>query len=238
MSDDTPTSTLPQSSTPDADPDQRNRTIAAVVAVGAAALFLVVAIAVTRGGSGDDASTGDDNGEAFGGAQVDPADYPRAQFTLTTTDGRPYDFAAETQGKLTLLFFGYTNCPDVCPVQMATLTAALKTPAMPSPTVVFVTTDPARDTPERLREWLDGYDADYVGLTGTLDEITTAEIAAQVPPSTIFDNASGEYEVGHAAQVIAYAPDDRAHAVYPFGVRREDWLSDLPLMMEKWGPGS
>jgi protein SCO1/2 len=237
MSDDTPTSTLPQSSTPHADPNQRNRTIAAVVAVGAAALFLVVAIAVTRGGSDSGSDSTDASGDTWGGAQVNPGDYPRAQFTLTDTNGQPYDFAAQTQGKLTLLFFGYTHCPDVCPVQMATLTAALQTPAMPNPTVVFVTTDPARDTPERLREWLDGYDADYVGLTGTLDQITEAEIAARVPPSTIFDQASGDYEVGHAAQVIAYAPDDQAHVVYPSGVRRQDWLSDLPRMMELWGTG-
>ena len=62
---------------------------------------------------------------------------------LTGTDGQPYDFQAETAGKLTFLFFGYTNCPDVCPISMATLTAALNDLNRVGAKVVFVTTDPS-----------------------------------------------------------------------------------------------
>ncbi len=233
MSTETDSPTAPPTTTPSA--NERARIVAATVAVGAAALFLLAAIAITRGEDSGDESQG--ASKAWGGAQVNASDYPRPQFTLTDTTGQPYDFAAQTQGKLTLLFFGYTHCPDVCPGQMTTLTAALKTAGMPKPTVVFVTTDPARDTPERLRNWLDAYDASYVGLTGTIDQIQQAELAAKVPPSTVLDGASGDYEVGHAAQVTAYTPDDYAHLVYPFGIRRQDWLSDLPRMMDEWGGG-
>lgn len=233
MSDETLTSSPP----PSPSADQRTRTIAAVVAVGAAALFLLVAIAVTRSGGEDDAAaeTSGEEDSGLSGVAVDPRAYPRPAFTLTDIEGKPYDFMTETQGELTLLFFGYTHCPDICPVQMATLTAALNQPAMPEATVVFVTTDPERDTPDRLREWLGGFDADYVGLSGTPEQIAAAEVAASVPASVIYDDVSGEYEVGHAAQVLAYSPDDQAHAVYPSGVRRQDWMADLPLLAERRG---
>ncbi|MGH9213333.1 MAG: SCO family protein [Acidimicrobiales bacterium] len=207
-----------------------------MVAVGAAALFLVGAVAVAQGRD-DDAEA-----PAWGGSPVAPP-LARPDFTLTDTEGRPFDFRAETEGRLTLLFFGYTNCPDVCPVHMATLSAALETPGMPEPTVVFVTTDPDRDTPERLRQWLDQFDPQFVGLTGTIEEIAAAEAAAQVAGSMVEPaedgsepTADGDYNVAHAAQLIAYTPDDQAHVVYPFGVRREDWVNDLPLLMANWGP--
>jgi protein SCO1/2 len=206
-----------------------------LVAVAAAALFLAAAVAVvqTRGN--------EDEADTWGGTAVDPA-LPRPDFTLADTDGQPFDFGTETQGRLTLLFFGYTNCPDVCPVHMATLSAALDTPGMPEPTVVFVTTDPQRDTAEGLRSWLDQFDPAFVGLRGTPDQIAAAEAAAQVGGSAVIqpeDEADGsDYEVGHAAQIIAYTPDDQAHVVYPFGVRREDWVNDLPRLLQRWGDES
>ena len=84
----------------------------------------------------------------------------KPDFTLTDTSGHPYDFRARTQGQLTLLFFGYTHCPDVCPITLATIAGALNNLPGHAVTVVFVTTDPARDTTSRLRSWLDGYDTE------------------------------------------------------------------------------
>jgi len=216
-------------------PEDRIKLIAGLVAIGAAALFFIGTVAVVTG-RGSDAS-GDD---AWGGTLVEPA-LARPDFTLTDTDGQPYDFGAETAGRLTLLFFGYTHCPDVCPVHMATLSAALDTPGMPDPTVVFVTTDPTRDDPARLREWLDQFDASFVGLTGTAEQIAAAEDAARVGRSAPIPTEDGadagdgtDYQVGHAAQIVAYTPDDQAHLVYPFGVRRQDWVNDLPRLLDQW----
>ena len=99
--------------------------------------------------------------------------YRRPSFTLTDTTGAAYDFKAATAGRPTLLFFGYTNCPDVCPTTMADVAVALRglDPALAAEVqVVFVTTDPAFDTPEVLGEYLGRFDADlptpFVGLTG------------------------------------------------------------------------
>jgi protein SCO1 len=239
MSIDTATDT-PDRARPGPDPrsphDDRVRQVAGLVAIGALLLLVIASVAAVR------QSSGDGEADPWGGVLLDRAQ-PRPDFTLTDTEGRPYDFGAETQGRLTLLFFGYTYCPDICPVQMAVLTGALESPGMPDPVVVFVTTDPARDTPERLRDWLDGFDPSYVGLYGTPEEIARAEAASGVAGSIRPGEAGGDdgsaagddYEVGHAAQVVAYTPDDRAHLVYPSGVRQQDWTADLPRMMETWG---
>jgi protein SCO1 len=210
----------------------RTRLVAVLVALGV--VFVAIGgLLAARSGDGSASDAGDGSG-GWRGAVLGAAQ-PRPEFTLTDTAGRPYDFAAETRGRLTLLFFGYTSCPDVCPIHMATLAGALREPGLPRPTVVFVTTDPERDTPAHLRDWLDGFSPDFVGLRGTRDQIRAAEVAAQVAPSMRATGDGDDYEVGHAAQVIAYTPDDQAHVVYPFGVRREDWLADLPRLMDTWG---
>ena len=215
--------------------------VAVLVALGA--LFVAAGGALAaRAGNGDG---GGSTASAAGGTETQEDDdgwrgaalgtaQPRPDFTLTDTAGRPYDFAAETRGRLTLLFFGYTSCPDVCPIHMATLAGALDQPGVPEPVVVFVTTDPERDTAEHLRDWLDNFSPDFVGLRGTPEQIRAAEIAAQVPPSMRGTGEGDDYEVGHAAQIIAYTPDDQAHVVYPFGVRREDWIADLPRLPTEW----
>jgi protein SCO1 len=157
---------------------------------------------------------------------------PRPEFTLTDTDGRPYDFAEETAGELTLLFFGYTSCPDVCPLHLSNLAFALERPGVPRPTVVFVGVDRQRDTPEAIRTFLDRFDTRFVGLTGTEDELRLAQEAANVSVAITEEpeEPGGDYLVGHAAQVIAYTADDQAHVVYPFGVRQQDWIDDLPVL--------
>ncbi len=166
-----------------------------------------------------------------------PDPLPRPDFSLTDTGGRPYDFRAETEGKLTLLFFGYTHCPDVCPVHMANIAAVmgdLPTEITRNMEVVFVTTDPGRDTPERLREWLDGFSSSFVGLRGSREEVTALERRLGLPPSVVdtveAERSGDDVFVGHAAQVLAFQPDDTARVAYPWGTRQRDWRRDLPRL--------
>ncbi len=158
----------------------------------------------------------------------------KPDFVLNTTAGRPFNFRQETEGYATLLFFGYTHCPDVCPVHLANIAAALKTV---SPTVgehlkvVFVTTDPARDTPAALRAWLDKFDKRFIGLVGTREEVTAVLQRMRLPPFAV-DSTPGDstYYVDHVAMVIAFTRDDLAHVVYPFGVKQADWANDLVIL--------
>jgi cytochrome oxidase Cu insertion factor (SCO1/SenC/PrrC family)/copper(I)-binding protein len=160
----------------------------------------------------------------------------RPSLILTDFNSRPYDFAAETRDKVALLFFGYTHCPDVCPLHMANIAAVLR--QMPSEdrarvVTVFVTTDPERDTPDRLRAWLANFDPSFVGLTGTKEELALAQQSLGLAEATReYVNAdSASYFVGHGAQVFAFARDGYAYTIYPFGIRQEDWANDLPRLI-------
>ena len=178
------------------------------------------------------ASTG-----SYRGGIVTPP-LPKPRFILTDTSGGAFDFRQRTEGYVTLLFFGYTNCPDQCPMHMANLGAALKN--VPAPIadqikLVFVTTDPARDSPPVMRRWLDLFDRRSIGLTGTESAVEAVERAAGVPVATKTGPANGNYGVAHANFVLAYSKDNLAHVIYPGGVSKEDWVHDLPLLIkETW----
>jgi protein SCO1 len=174
---------------------------------------------------------------SYRGGLVTPP-LPKPRFVLTDTSGAAFDFRQRTEGYVTLLFFGYTNCPDECPIHMSNLGAALKKlPAGLADQVklVFVTTDPARDSPAVVRRWLDSFDRHFIGLTGTERAIEAVEGATGVPLATKTGPADGNYGVAHANFVLAYSKDNFAHVIYPGGVSRDDWVHDLPLLIkETW----
>ena len=161
----------------------------------------------------------------------------KPDFTLTDLDGKPFEFRRETDGYLTLLFFGYTNCPDVCPLHMANIGAVLRqqSPEVANRVkVVFVTTDPDRDSIPVLKEFLGRFSPQIIGLTGTAAELSAAQQSARLLPAyrdTVNRLVNGGYSVGHAAQVIAFTADDSLRVVYPFGIRQEDWAYDIPRLV-------
>jgi len=166
---------------------------------------------------------------------------PRPGFVLQNLDGSSFDFRSATRGRLTFLFFGYTNCPDVCPLHLANLAWAIRTlpPAQNRAVqVVFVTTDPERDTPERLRSWLRQFDSSFIALTGTPAALEAAQRAVGMPPASREGELprGGGYGITHAAQLWAFTPDDSAHVMYPWGVQREVLAADLATLLRIWPP--
>jgi len=165
---------------------------------------------------------------------------PKPEIRMTTANGRPFDLRRDTEGYLTLVFFGYTHCPDVCPVHVANLSKVLNT--LPIEVVnqvrfVFVTTDPERDTPARLKEWLAAFHPAFIGLTGTPEQIKAAQLSMGLMPAAreVPDSANpAAYLVSHAAAVFAFTSDDSAHVLYPFGIRQQDWANDLPILVHGW----
>lgn len=172
------------------------------------------------------------SGPTWSGRVLDPAP-ERPTTALVDTSGAPFDLRAATEGELTLVFFGYTSCPDICSIQMATLKQALDRLEVPA-RVVFVTTDPERDTPERLREWLDSFDRSFIGATGTPEAVAAAQRDLGVTVA-VADAASpdGGYTVGHSSAVYVITPDDLAHLAYPAGTRQENWVNDLPRIADE-----
>ncbi len=166
---------------------------------------------------------------------------PKVGFTLESMAGGPFEFHTETEGFVTLLFFGYTYCPDVCPLHMANISAVLK--KLPPEVanrikVVFVTTDPERDTPERLREWLGHFNPNFIGLIGSLDEVNAIQAAIGLAAARREELPSGGYGIAHSAQVLAYTTDNKAHMMYAFGTRQEDWAHDLPILVNDGPPST
>ena len=179
-------------------------------------------------------------GASYHGGLVTPP-LPKPKFTLTDTSGAPFDFWLETQSYITLLFFGYTHCPDECPLHMANIASSLQqlSPEVREQVkVVFVTTDPDRDSAPILRAWLDNFDRSFVGLTGSEVTVAAAQRAAHIPPASKTPHTAHDYGVNHASFVLAYTKDNLAHVIYPGGVTADDWAQDLPLLVkEAWSSG-
>lgn len=174
------------------------------------------------------ANTGSGPYQGFG---IDPPQ-PRPTFRLTDTAGRPFDFGAATAGRPTLLFFGYTHCPDACPTTMADISRALDavSPAVRAKTlVVFVTTDVTRDTGPRITQWLSKFDdglkpGQLIGLRGTQAETNAAQAAARVP---IAEDGGKT----HSTRVMLYGADDYAHVSFALTDNERDQIAhDLPLV--------
>ncbi len=168
----------------------------------------------------------------IGAEVVTPVAVP--EVTFTDQDGNPYPLRERIAGRVALIFFGYTHCPDICPVHLANLAAVLdklSDEVRRDVSVIFITTDPARDSLPRLRSWVRQFDRSFVGLTGSDSLITATELALQVAPSVVDSSRDGAYEVGHAAQVIAVTRDGMARVQYPFGTRQRDWAHDIPRLV-------
>ena len=158
----------------------------------------------------------------------------KPSFSFPDTDGHPFDFSVESEGNLTFLFFGFTSCPDVCPVHMSALASAISEMPLEDQartTTVFVSVDPERDTPERIRAWLDEFDDRFIGLIPTMEQANAVLGELMMAGAMHVPREDGTYDVVHPAAVIAFSPGGQAVARYGFGTRRADWAHDLPLLL-------
>ena len=177
-------------------------------------------------------SDGEGGGPYAGAEPAKP--YTMPDVTLTDTNGDDFNLRRDTGSPVTLFFFGYTHCPDVCPLVMNDVTAAilqLPDDVQAETQMVFVTTDPARDTPDVLREYLDHYDPDFVGLTGDLGDVIKASDAMSVAIEGKHQLPSGGYDVGHGAQVIGFH-GDQAPVIWTQGTPVDDMVSDIEKLAQ------
>jgi protein SCO1 len=142
------------------------------------------------------------------------------------------------RGSPTLLFFGYTSCPDICPIHLAAIASAMDTAriSFDELDVVFVSVDPDRDTPERIEDYLANFSPRIVGLHADVEVVVDALAQLDLPgPVVEGPDPRGEGDlIGHPAQVIGFDADGQALRVWPFGARRSDWIADLPRIVEEW----
>ncbi|MFD7321365.1 SCO family protein [Streptomyces sp. NPDC059875] len=219
----------------------------------AAAVAVVAALAVTAVvglGGGDDKTTGSGNGpvaevstdgDSTKAATVLDRPFTKPDLVLTDTKGQKFDLREKTKGKPTLIYFGYTHCPDVCPLTMSNIAIAKK--QLPKADqdklqVVFVTTDPERDTPASLAKWLPAAgDPSFTGLTGDFSTIQAGarQIGIGIDPPKKEKN--GSVVSMHGAQVIAFSPTtDQGYVLYGEDTTVEDYAKDLPKIIKGENP--
>lgn len=153
----------------------------------------------------------------WNGTHLDGGGAPLPDITLTDQNGQPYNLATDPSTPAVALFFGYTNCPDVCPgimADMATAKRRLPEKIVDDITLIVVTTDPARDTPEVLKEYLARVDESFIGLTGDLEAIKPAALSLGIDIAEGKQLPSGGYEVDHGSYVLGFGEERTLQVVW------------------------
>ncbi|MFE1749783.1 SCO family protein [Streptomyces anandii] len=210
----------------------------------AAALLAAATMTLSACGSGGDGgkpvvSVSEDSARHRAVTVLDQP-FEKPDLVLTDTHGEKYDLRKETAGRPTLLYFGYTHCPDICPLTMNNIAVAKK--ALPKADqdklrVVFVTTDPARDTPAELGKWLKGIDPQFIGLTGDFATIQAAarSVGISIEPTT--KDKNGKPVSVHGTQVVAFSPKtDGGYLFYGEDASVDDYTKGLPKIIKGQNP--
>lgn len=178
---------------------------------------------------------GEDGDGALSGTVLDPP-FEVASTPLTDTDGEPFSLTEDTTKPLTLVFFGYTHCPDICQTVMSSLATAmtrLDAEDRERVGVVFVTTDPARDTADVLKRYLEHFDPTFVGLTGELDTIVDVAKPLGVGVTQGERLPSGGYDVTHGTTITAVDADDRGTVYWSEATSSADFAADIHSLLDE-----
>ncbi len=168
----------------------------------------------------------------YQGNLLDPP-LPLSDFELTATDGQPFHLS-DIEGDIALIYFGYTFCPDVCPLTMNDIREALEgLEGRERVHVLFITADPERDTPEALARYVSVFDPSFIGLTDDYAKIETVmkdygAFAERVEMA----GSDAEYLINHTARVYLVGPERELLLTYPFGFETEELRSDLEHLLE------
>lgn len=210
-----------------------------LLAAGTAAAVLALA-----GCAGQEASEGPvanvqvHDGDGMHGAVLpDPYDVPPV--ALTATDGSTFRLDRDPQDPLTLVFFGYTHCPDICQMVMADITSALTRldeAEREQVSMQFVTTDPQRDDPKTLRAYLDRFDPSFGGLTGPLERVIELGKPLGVHVSQGEKLPSGGYAVNHGTHVLGVRPDGTVPILWTEGTAPEKIAEDIRTILREGIP--
>lgn len=170
----------------------------------------------------------------FKGATIEPPDMA-TDFTLIDQDGQPFRLI-DQRGKVVVLFFGYTNCPDICPATMSDMQVVMNRlgDKQDQLKVVFVTVDPERDTSERLKRFIGMFDSDIVGVTGDSSSLNAVYKAygAGATRRDLPDSALG-YAMDHTATSTVIDKQGQRRLLFGFGSPVDDMFSDLSALINE-----
>jgi protein SCO1/2 len=193
---------------------QRSTTLIALAAVAAAIVGAVIALSLRDDAAGTSAAP---RPSLAAGTQLPK---PRAlqDFRLTDIDGQPVTLAA-LRGQPSLLFFGFTQCPDVCPTTLAMLARARERARDAPLRIIMISVDPERDTPSRLGAYVRAFDPSFTGLTGSVAEVE--QLARQLGVAAVrVPRPGGDYTIDHSAALLWLDPEARLTTIFtpPFNI--------------------
>jgi protein SCO1 len=163
-------------------------------------LLILLALVAAAGGVWVAKRTSDQAPQLTSGTWL-PQPRPVPEVSLVDQSGQPFTTPQSLTGHPTLLFFGFTHCPDVCPTTLARLAQVVKTANVPDLKVLLVSVDPERDTPELLERYVHAFDPNFGGVTGKLEDIQRLTKALSVAFAKV-DMGGGQYTVDHSAVVM------------------------------------
>ena len=169
----------------------------------------------------------------FKGTALDPPK-PLPDFELLATTGEPFHLS-DIEGDLALIYFGYTFCPDVCPLTLADVknTLSMLETGRDRVHVIFISVDPERDTPEALERYLSAFDASYIGLTdepAKIQEVMNM-FGVFAEKETVEDSAAG-YLVSHTSRIFVINQQGELLLMHSFNFAPEDLQSDLSFLLQ------
>jgi protein SCO1/2 len=157
---------------------------------------------------------------------------PPLEFSLTNDQGKPVS-AADYKGKVVLLYFGYTHCPDVCPLTMAHLHVVMQRlgALADGARILFVSVDPARDTPAVLHAYVNAFDSHAVGLTGKPGNIEALVKRYRSAFTREPASKDGNYEVSHSSAIYVFDRDGKPRVLSTPADSQDDLVHDLQLLL-------
>jgi protein SCO1/2 len=169
--------------------------------------------------------------EAFKAIDITGADYAQ-ELNLPDANGKARTLA-DFKGKVVVVFFGYTQCPDVCPTTMLELAAVKKALGADGARVqgIFVTVDPERDTPELLRAYVDNFGSDFVALRGTVAQTQVTARQFKVFYAKVPGKAEGSYSMDHTAGSYVFDAQGRVRLFTRYGTGPEPLQHDLKMLL-------
>ncbi|HEY6134622.1 MAG TPA: SCO family protein [Rubrivivax sp.] len=168
---------------------------------------------------------------SFKGIDITGAEYAR-ELSLPDANGKLRTLA-DFKGKVAVVFFGFTQCPDVCPSTMAELAAVKRELGPDGERVVgiFVTVDPERDTAQILKAYVEAFDPSFVALRGTLDETKAAAKHFKIFYAKVPGKSEGSYSVDHTAGSFVFDPQGRVRLFTRYGTGAPALLHDLKILL-------
>jgi protein SCO1/2 len=159
---------------------------------------------------------------------------PAPDFELTDQRGNSFPLS-EQRGRLVLMFFGYTNCPDVCPLTLAEYREIKSQLGEQASQVefVFITVDPERDTPARMNDYVSSFDPTFVGLSGEMADLEKVWSDYWVYRAKVETGSASGYAMDHTARMYLVDANGNLRLTYPYGFEVEKIVSDLRHMLRE-----